>query len=68
MSLERDPILAALMRIEAKQDELLTNQQRMDEEIQQIRDDCRRNSLISGGGGGIVAAGIELIRMKLGIY
>ena len=34
-----DPILEALARIEAKQDDLLANQARMDEELQQIKKD-----------------------------
>lgn len=64
----KDPILAALARIESKQDEQLENQARMDEEIKEIRKECRRSAAITGGlSGGIVAAGIEFIRIKTGI-
>lgn len=64
---DKDPILAALARIEAKQDESLENQARMDEEIRQIHRECKRSAVITGGlSGGIVAAGIELLRIKFG--
>ena len=39
-----DPILEALARIEAKQDDLLANQARMDEELQQIKKDCKKET------------------------
>ena len=65
--MDKDPILAALARIEAKQDEQLENQARMDEEIKQIRKECKRSAAITGGlSGGIVAAGLEFLRIKLG--
>ena len=70
--MEKDPLLEALARIEAKQDEQLKNQERMDAHIKQIHADCKRNSLIAGaasGGvaGGVVAVGIAYIRAKLGV-
>lgn len=68
MNQNQDPILAALARIEAKQDQALERQDQMDAEIKQIRNDCRRSAAITGGlSGGIVAAGIEFIRIKTGI-
>jgi len=41
-----DPILEALARIEAKQDDLLANQARMDEELQQIKKDCKKSAAV----------------------
>lgn len=65
--LQKDPILAALARIEDKQDELLKNQVRMDKELQEIRKDCKKSAAIYGGlGGVIVTTGWELIRAKFG--
>ncbi len=64
----KDPILAALARIEAKQDDLLKNQAEMDAELQQIRKDVKRTAAVYGGlGGVIVSTGWELLRAKLGV-
>ena len=64
----KDPILAALARIEAKQDDLLKNQAEMDAELQQIRKDVKRTAAVYGGlGGVIVSTGWELLRAKLGL-
>ncbi|UOO81181.1 hypothetical protein LVJ83_09375 [Uruburuella testudinis] len=64
----QDPILAALARIEAKQDEQLENQARMDEEIKEIRKECRRTAAMYGGlGGMVVATGWEVVKAKLGL-
>lgn len=64
----KDPILAALARIEAKQDDLLKNQAEMDAELQQIRKDVKRTAAVYGGlGGVIVSIGWELLRVKLGV-
>ncbi|WP_274571568.1 hypothetical protein [Neisseria leonii] len=74
--MNQDPILAALARIEAKQDLCLANQEIMEEELQQIRAETRRISAATGaaaGGvagalsGGMAAAGIALIKAKLGL-
>lgn len=69
---QQDPILAALARIEAKQDEQLKNQERMDAQLDQIHADCRRTAVVAGaasGGvmGGVVTTGILLIKAKLGL-
>lgn len=62
-----DLILEALARIEAKQDDLLANQARMDEELQQIKKDCKKSAAVYGGlGGVIVTTGWELLRAKFG--
>lgn len=67
VEMNKDPILQALVRMEAKQDQLLENQERMDEEIQKIHKECRRDAILSGGlSGGVIALGIEFIRIKLG--
>ena len=67
VEMNKDPILQALARMEAKQDQLLENQERMDEEIQKIHKECRRVAILSGGlSGGVIALGIEFIRIKLG--
>lgn len=68
----QDPILAALARIEAKQDACLKNQERMDAQLDQIHADCRRTAMVAGaasGGvmGGIVTTGILLLKAKLGL-
>ncbi|MDO1509954.1 MULTISPECIES: hypothetical protein [unclassified Neisseria] len=64
----KDPVLAALVRIEAKQEQMLENQQAMDEEIKEIRKECRKTAALYGGLGGMtVAAGWEMIKLKLGI-
>ena len=64
----KDPILAALARIEAKQDDLLKNQAEMHAELQQIRKDVKRTAAVYGGiGGVIVSTGWELLRAKLGV-
>lgn len=66
-ALQQDPILAALARIEDKQDELLKNQVRMDKELQEIRKECKKSAAVYGGlGGVIVSTGWELIRAKFG--
>lgn len=70
--MEKDPLLEALARIEAKQDEQLKNQERMDAHIKQIHKDCRRDSIIAGGAagivtGGMVSVGVAYIRAKLGL-
>ena len=45
---QQDPILAALARIEAKQDEQLKNQEHMDAQLDQIHADCRRTAVVAG--------------------
>ena len=70
--MEKDPLLEALARIEAKQDEQLKNQERMDAHIKQIHKDCRRDSMITGAASGSVAGGVVTvavlyIRAKLGL-
>lgn len=67
----RDPILSALARIEAKTDQTLHNQQQMQSEIAQIRQDTKRTAAVVGGvsgavGGGIVSVGWQLIKAKMG--
>ena len=58
----KDPILAALARIEAKQDDLLKNQ------LQQIRKDVKRTAAVYGGLGGVIVSTFwELLRAKLGV-
>lgn len=69
---QQDPILAALARIEAKQDQSLKNQEKMEAEIAQIHQDTRRTAMIVGGaagatGGGLVSLGFALIKAKLGL-
>lgn len=64
----KDPVMEALLRIESKQEQILENQQAMDEEIKEIRKECRKTAALYGGLGGMtVAAGFELIKIKLGI-
>ncbi|MFV2030520.1 hypothetical protein [Neisseria sp. S1] len=64
----KDPLLASLARIEAKQDKLLKNQESMEVEIQEIRKECRKTAALYGGLGGMtVAAAWEMIKLKLGI-
>lgn len=68
----KDPILEALARIEAKQDDILNRQNGMDAEIKKIHADCRRTSVTVGGASGalasgIVTAAIALARAKLGL-
>ena len=68
MTLEKDPILAALARIEAKQDLALEQQNRMEREMDEIRQDTRRVVAITGGAaGGLVSMGILLIKAKFGL-
>ncbi|MFC5920863.1 hypothetical protein ACFPVS_09045 [Neisseria weixii] len=67
----RDPILAALARIEAKTDETLQNQKVMKAEIAEIHKDTKRTAAVVGGvsgavGGGIVSVGWQLIKAKMG--
>ncbi|MFV2030607.1 hypothetical protein [Neisseria sp. S1] len=64
----KDPLLASLARIETKQDKILKNQESMEGEIQEIRKECRKTAALYGGLGGMtVAAGWEMIKLKLGI-
>ena len=67
--MEKDPILSALARIEAKQDQVLAKQDVLDKEIGFIRQDCetiaRKNALVAGG---VVSTGILLIKAKLGLW
>ena len=64
----KDPILAALARIEAKQDDLLKNQAEMDAELQQIRKDVKRTAAVYGGLGVVIVSTFwELLRAKLGV-
>ncbi|WP_413462571.1 hypothetical protein [Kingella kingae] len=42
MSIDKDPILEALARIEAKQDLSLQNQEQMEAELAEIRKDTKR--------------------------
>ena len=68
MTLEKDPILATLARIEAKQDLALEQQNRMEREMDEIRQDTRRVAAITGGvAGGLVSTGILLIKAKFGL-
>ncbi len=68
MNIDKDPLLHAMARIEAKQDLILENQENMDKEIQEIRRECRKTSALYGGLGGLtMAAGWEMIKIKLGI-
>lgn len=67
----RDPILSALARIEAKTDQTLQNQSEMKAEIAQIHRDTKRTAAVVGGvsgavGGGIVSLGWQLIKAKFG--
>ncbi|MDO4434734.1 MAG: hypothetical protein Q4B82_09185 [Alysiella sp.] len=69
---QQDPILAALARIEAKQDQFLRNQEKMEAEIAQIHQDTRKTALIVGSvagatSGGLVSLGFALIKAKLGL-
>lgn len=68
----RDPILSALARIEAKTDQTLQNQQAMKAEIAEIHKDTKRTAAVVGGvsgavGGGIVSVGWQLIKAKMGL-
>lgn len=68
----KDPILAALARIEAKTDQTLQNQAEMKQEIAQIHQDTRRTAAVVGGvsgaaAGGIVSVGWQIIRAKMGL-
>ncbi|MDK4535807.1 hypothetical protein [Kingella kingae] len=72
MSIDKDPILEALARIEAKQDLSLQNQEQMEADIQQISQDTQKTAAIVGAvsgavSGGIVFTGIALFRAKLGL-
>lgn len=67
----QDPVLAALKRVEAKQDEALANQAAMNVQLAQIHRDCQKTALISGGAAGavtgsLITTAIELMRIKLG--
>ncbi|KDN12575.1 hypothetical protein SALWKB12_1099 [Snodgrassella communis] len=64
-------LLQHLKRIEDKQDETLSKQDKLAVRIQQIHTDSKRAAIINGsiyGGltGGMVAVAIELIKLKLG--
>ena len=68
----KDPILEALARIEAKQDDILNRQNGMEDEIKQIHRDTRVTATtVDGASGalasGIVTAAIALARAKLGL-
>lgn len=70
--MNKDPILEALARIEAKQDQSLKNQERLETEIQQIHQDTRKTATVVGAvsgavSGGIVSIGIALFRAKTGL-
>ena len=65
---QEDPILTALARIEAKQDQVLAQQENIDAEIKEIRKECRRTAAMYGGLGGMaVATGWEIVKAKLGL-
>ena len=73
--MDKDPILAALVRIEAKQDQFLENQELIEQELAKIRAETNRIAVSAGvtaGGvagavsGGLVATSIAFIRAKLG--
>ena len=53
---QKDPILTALARIEAKQDQVLAQQENIDAEIKEIRKECRRTAAMYGGLGGMAVA------------
>lgn len=68
----RDPILSALARIEAKTDQTLQNQQAMKAEIAEIHKDTKRTAAVVGGvsgaiGGSVVSVGWQLIKAKMGL-
>ena len=68
----KDPILEALARSEAKQDDILNRQNGMEDEIKQIHRDTRVTAATVGGASGalasgIVTAAIALARAKLGL-
>lgn len=68
----KDPILAALARIEAKADETLRIQMTLKEEIDQIHKDTKKTAAVVGGAsgavaGGIVSVGWQLIKAKVGL-
>lgn len=70
--MNKDPILEALARIEAKQDQSLKNQERLETEIQHIHQDAKKTATIVGtisgaASGGIVSIGIALFRAKTGL-
>lgn len=70
--INKDPVLQALAEINGKQDIILENQERQNEEIRRIRRDTRRVSAVTGAAagavsGGIVATGISLLRAKFGL-
>ena len=67
----KDPILLALARIEAKTDLSLKNQDLMGKEIAEIHKDTKRAAAVVGGvsgavGGGIVSVGWQLLKAKMG--
>lgn len=67
----KDPILAALARIEAKTDQTLKQQEAISEELAKIHKDTKRTAAVVGGASGaatatIVSVGVELIRRVAG--
>lgn len=69
--INENALLIHLERIENKQNETLSKQDKLAEQIQKIHDDSKRIAIINGsifGGlsGGMVAVAIELIKVKLG--
>lgn len=73
MSTQReDPVLRQLKEISEKQDITIQKQEKLDERLEQIHQDCkavaRTNGAIAGGiAGGMVAAAISFIKSKLGV-
>ncbi len=68
----KDPILEALARIEAKQDDILNRQNGMEDEIKQIHRDTRVTAATVGGAsgalaGGIIATAVAFARAKFGL-
>lgn len=68
----KDPILAALARIESKTDQTLLNQAEMKAEIAEIHKDTKRTAAVVGGvsggvAGGVVSVGWQLIKAKMGL-
>ncbi|WP_066076202.1 hypothetical protein [Bergeriella denitrificans] len=65
--MDKDPILAALARIEAKLELQIAKTEEVENELKEIRKECKRSAAVYGGlGGVIVSTGWELIRAKLG--
>lgn len=72
MSLEQDPILKGLAKIEAKLDNLAKNQHKIQTDLQKVRADCeqiaqKQGSLAGGIAGTIVSAAINfIVQIKTG--